>query len=276
MTEVTAGPLGEFRAASTAAGGTALTTTAQCIRLPMNSAHVFLTPRNFVTAAVVKVAFNPWMRILLTKDNMITRPKDLSELAQDRNAATSGIVLNDFSTLANGDFILMGTHLPIRGVLVDVENTNAGSATTLTVGAWNGSSFADTSATDGTSSGSKSLAQDGAITWTVPTVQVYATLEEIAPLVPWDLPADIFPGRREKLLWLRFVWSVVLDSSTDLNSILALNRSTAYGELVSGQPLEQVIEHGVPGGIGCIEALTDAGTANLIVNTASRRGAEFR
>jgi hypothetical protein len=66
--------------------------------------------------------------------------------------------------------------------------------------------------------------------------------------------------------------SAALDSSTTANSLRALNRSTAYMEIVSGRAIEQAVTVG-PGGISCVEALTDAGTANLIINCASVGGA---
>ena len=67
------------------------------------------------------------------------------------------------------------------------------------------------------------------------------------------------------LYWTRLSVSAALDSSTTLNSILSLPRSTSYAELVSGMAQEMTLQKGL-GGVAAIEALTDAGTANLIVN----------
>jgi hypothetical protein len=58
--------------------------------------------------------------------------------------------------------------------------------------------------------------------------------------------------------------------------MLAMNRSTAYAGWSSALGLEEKISHGKIGGIGCIEAITDAGTANLMVNVASGNGSKFR
>lgn len=70
--DVVAGPVGELRAASTAGGGTALSTTAAFIQLPLGAHHVFIAPRNFSTAVVAKVAFNPWLWVLKTSDGLGT------------------------------------------------------------------------------------------------------------------------------------------------------------------------------------------------------------
>lgn len=116
--EVFAGAVGEFRTASTAAGGTALTTTATFIAIPDGTHHVFITPRNFATAVVAKVAFNPYIQVLKTANSMVAFT-DYSKYAQDGDAATD-VDLDSLDTLANGDFLLVGSELPFRGVYVDV------------------------------------------------------------------------------------------------------------------------------------------------------------
>ena len=277
-TDIQSGPLGEFRAASTAGGGTALTTTATCIALSLNAHHAFLTPRNFAGAVVAKVAFNPWLTILKTSDNLATPPVDYSEAAQDGDASVD-VVLSDFDTLANGDFLLIGSHMPFRGVLIDIDGANAGAASVLTVTYWNGTAWVTTSATDGTTSGGVTMAVDGAVTWTVPAPWKAESLQGIFAKVG---PADCAPFKNpnltipyaEKMYWTRWVTDVVFDASTTANSMLALNRSTAYGELLAGQVHERRLHRGL-GGFGCVEALTDAGTANLIVNVDSGNGGRF-
>ncbi len=58
----------EQRSASTAAGGTALTTTAALISIPFGSKYLSLTPRNFLTAVVAQFCINPMLTILATTD----------------------------------------------------------------------------------------------------------------------------------------------------------------------------------------------------------------
>ena len=53
--------------------------------------------------------------------------------------------------------------------------------------------------------------------------------------------------------------------------MLSMNRSTLYTELVSGSLFGENTDRGTLG-FGCIEALVNAGTANLIVNGYVRGG----
>lgn len=269
--EIVEGSFGEERIASTAAGGTALTTTATLIRLPRKTAHITLTPRNFSTAVVAQYHLNPWLVILKTTDNMATAPTDYSDEGQDLSASAAGVVLSSLDTLANGDFLLVGAAEPYRGVLVDVNGTHAGDASTLTVNyRKNDDTWADTSATDGTSAASKTMAQDGNVTWTVPTDWKMEKLNAIYTSAPRYPFCDI------SLYWTRWSVSAALDSSVTLDRFLALNRNTSrYAELIIGQVWAQKIRHATPGGTGCIEALVDAGTGNLIVNAHSDRDSAF-
>lgn len=258
------GPLGEVRAASTAAGGTAVTNTVGFQQLPNGTRYVFLTPRNFAgtpTAVVVQLLFNPYLIVLRTQDNLATAT-DYSSNAQDADTATK-VTLNGQDTAANGDYLYVGSHLPFRGVNVDVNNTN-GNASVLAVDYWNGSAWADVSATDGTASGGATFAQDGNVTWTVPAAWAKGRLRTIA-----SASADA-PACYDELYWTRFKVSAALDSTTDLNSLLAMNRSTAYAEFLASYTVEQEFPKG-PGGYGCVEHKTDASgaTANLVVNVAT-------
>lgn len=267
--EVIAAGLGEERVASTAGGGTALSTTATFIRLPRITKYISLIPRNFSTAVVAKFHLNPWLTILKTADALVTAPTDYSVAGQDLSAASAGVVLSSLDTLANGDFLLIGAHLPFRGVLVDVNATN-GTPSVLAVHYWNGA-WTSATPTDGTDSpAGTTLGQDGNVTWAVPTDWKLAKLSAIYTSAP------NFPYRDFAMYWTRWSVSVALDSSVTLDRMLALNRdSSRYAELISGESMEETVLHGVPGGMGCIEALTDAGTANLVVNACSQRDGGF-
>lgn len=282
-TDFNRGPLGEFRAASGAGGGTALSTAAAFIQLPKGTHHVFLTPRNFAGGALVaQVAFNPWLTVLKTADNLLTPPIDYSENAQDGSTDTD-IDLSSFNTLANGDFLLVGSHLPFRGVSIDVDATMSGSnSPALTVSYWNGSAWVSASATDGTSSGSKTMAVDGTVTWTVPAAWKAASLMDIFSRVGPAVESSLFNRANlaqvyaEVLYWTRWEVDAQLnDTTVTLNSMLAMNRSTVKGELLASlAPQERRVHRGF-GGIGCIEATSDQGTGNLIVNVDSGNGGRF-
>ena len=73
------------------------------------------------------------------------------------------------------------------------------------------------------------------------------------------------------MFWTRWTVDVALDSSVTLDHMLSINRSAAYIELPTGLPWEQGVTVG-PGGVSNIVALTDAGTALLLVNCAANKG----
>ncbi len=266
--EVLSGQVGELRALSTAAGGTALTTTAGYTQLPKGTYHLYVTPRNFSTAVVAKFCLNPWLVVLKTIVGMTSAPTDYSESAQDADTTTQ-IVLSSLPALADGGFLLIGSHLPFRGVRVEVDDSHPnGTTSTLVVyypasGVWT-----DTSATDGTSSSSKTFAQDGLVYWTVPSGWTPATLKSLYPATPDSAYTNL------NYYWTRWSVSAALDSDTLVEAMVAANRSTAYAELLAGQTFEERVTRGL-GGIGCLEALTNAGTANLIVNGATVRDGKF-
>lgn len=263
--------LGERRLL-TASGGAALTTTVSVTQFLPNTQFIEMAPRNFSTAVVVKYQLNPYLYVFRTVDSLASPPFDYSEAAQDGSASVD-VVLSSLSTVANGDWVLLGSHLPFRGVQVDVDGTNSTASVTATLSYWNGGAWVDLSATDGTSS-STHLDQDGAITWTVPSAWKLETLKTIADATGLSITSEDFPGKNEFLYWVRWEVDDALDSSTTANSICALNRSTSYAEILPGWVIEEEITRG-PGGLGCIEHLTNAGTANLVVNGYILEGGRF-
>ena len=256
--EIYAGPVGEMRAVSTADGGTALTSTAVLIPLLQKTDHHILTPRNFAGGATVaKLHRNPFLIVLITRDSN-GELLDKSNVAQDAGDAGT-INLSSFPTLANGGAIYIGSHVPFRGVYVDGTAFN-GTASTLTVEYWNGVAWVTITPSDGSASAGATFGQDGAVTWTVPTS--WAT-GELAKMLGIDSKKT---GQAQTpIYWTRWTVSAAFDSSTTVANLLSMNRSTAYSEWIAGQAWEEDMLWG-PGGFGCIEALVNAGTANLIVN----------
>lgn len=263
-TETIAGPFGEVRAASTAGGGTALTSTAARIVLPLGTKHIDLVPRNFSTAVVVQWLKNPWLTIFKTTDALVAESNltDYSVEAQDGSTATS-VTLSSLGTAAQGDYLYVGSHLPFAGVEIDVDAAN-GTASVLTVNyRKDDDTWATTSASDGTASGGASMAQDGSVTWTVPTDWKSARLFDTG-----DTKLNLGIAK-EEMFWTRWQFSAALDSSTTLDSMIAINRSTTYHEIPSGMAWAEAVTVG-PGGISSIQVKTDAGTASLIVDCAAR------
>lgn len=263
-TEIFNGPVGEVRIAG-ASKGVACTTTAAFTNLPAGTKTVQLIPRNFATAVVVRYALCPWITVLKTADSLATFT-DYSVQTNDASTDTD-VTLSSLDTLANGDAVYIGSHVPFRGLAVDVDSTNS-TASVLSVYYWNGSAWADTSATDGTASGGATFAQDGNITWTVPTAWTKASLATTNSL------ASGTGMYTDPKFWVRLSVSAALDSSTTLNRVTAMPRSTSYAEIPSDVRLEFGIQSG-DGGVAGIEALTDAGTANLIINCNTRGSGQF-
>ena len=88
-----------MRAASTASGGTALTTTANFTSFPRGTNFVRMVPRNVVTAVVVRYALNPWLVVFKTADDLITVGTDYSDEANDADTGQV-VTLDSFNTSA--------------------------------------------------------------------------------------------------------------------------------------------------------------------------------
>lgn len=262
-TETIPGPYGEARAVSTAGGGTALTGTAVRIMLEQGTKQIELIPRNLSGANVVQWLPCPYLTVLKTTDGGATFT-DYSLEAQDNSTSTS-VVLSSLDTLANGDALYVGCNVPFSGVAIDVDGTNGTGSRTLTVNyRKTDDTWTSISASDGTASGGTTMAQDGSVTWTIPSDWKTARLQ--------DTDADArMQGLGGELYWTQWVVSGALDSSTTLDSMIALPRSTTYAELPSGMAAEFAVTVGpTKEGISAIQAKTDAGTANLIVNCYAR------
>lgn len=262
MTTRTTG--GDLRLAS-AANGTALSTTAAFIQYPRVTNFVTITPRNFSTAVVARVIESPWLYVLQTSDRLTTiavpggNTVDHSENLQNA-VATDVANVSGIPTAANGGYLYVGSYQPFRGVDIDVTALNTTSTSNLTVNYWHGA-WTTISATDNTNS-TESLDTDGTVVWTVPTDWKAASLVETG-----DTKLD-YGEASVKLYWTRWQWSAALDAAVTIARMSAMNRSTAYWELTPGQAMEGSVING-PGGVSGIEALTDAGTANLVIMAGS-------
>lgn len=268
MGEIFAGTLGETRGGADSTG-ISLTTTAVFRPIPPSARHLAMTAREFTTADVVKFALNPYLVVFKTTDGLVAAANqtDYSEAAQDGSASTD-VVLSSLDTAANLDFLYVGAHRPFRGVSIDVDAAN-GNASVLTVNYWNGSSWADISATDGTINTGATMGQDGNVTWTVPAAW---TPERLITAVTGSTS---MPYTGMSLYWTRWQVSAALDASTTLNAMLSMAASTNYAELITGQSFETMVNRSPNRGIGSIEALTDAGTAFLTTIFSTARGGNF-
>ena len=269
-TEILGANLGHQRIAG-ASKGVACTTTAAFTPFHQGTEHIDIVPRNLSTAVVVKYAFCPYLIILKadSADGLGGHLEDNTQVAQDGSTATS-VTLSNF---AAGRALYVGSAIPFRGAHVDVDGANSTGSTVITVSYWNGSAWVDTSDTDGTISGGISLAQDGAITWTVPSEWQLATLNQLAAGAGETLDSSGQKWSYVNMYWTKWTWSHAMDSAVTLDHILGINESTAYAELTDSTAYEGRIHNGFgANGVAGIEALTDDGTANLIVTCSAMNG----
>lgn len=256
------GGLGDLRRAG-AGTGVSLSTTVARTFIPRGTKYVGLIPRNFSTAVAVYYCVNPWLTVLKTSDLFadIANCTDYSQNAQDDNTATD-VTLSSLDTLANLDALLLGSHMPFAGFHCDMDAAN-GNASVIAAHYWKSdNTWATLSPTDGTTTGGATFGQDGAVTWTVPTDWRMARLRGDIytsgdPRMGWEMPQ----------YWVRVTVSAALDASTTLNHILSIARADNYATLISGGSIEFAVSTGAVGGYASIDALTDAGTANLQITT---------
>ena len=269
-TEIIAAPLGELRASSATGGGTALTTSATTIPLLPGTKFLQLIPRKYAGGCeVIKVATCPYLLVLKTANALASAPTDYSSEAQDLDASTL-VTLSSMGAADsdNTHALYVGATLPFRGVKVDVTATNS-TASVLTVKYWNGSAWADISDTDGTiTGGDTTFGQDGNVTWTVPAIGTWVA-DSLVDIGDASSAVGPYVGQ-EGIYWTRWEVSAQLDASVTIPAFHALSReSTQYWEMISEIPIEMSMTNHL-GGIGAVEALTDAGTASLIVNCSAK------
>lgn len=279
--DTVAAPLGEVRQASTADTGTALTTTASFTSLFRGTSFIRLVPRNAAGAVVVKYALNPWLSVVKTTDSLgtVAAMTDGSEVLQDNDTSTT-LSMNSFDTIANTDALYVGFPVWVRGVRVIIGNTNS-NASVLTVKYWQSATpnaWASISATDGTAGGGATFNATGNVTWTVPTDGLRRSLNEIitdqldptrsggAVTAESTIDTNARPSIfTVPLFWTRWETSAAFDATVTVTGMQAMNRSTTYDALLMTTGIEMRVNRGL-NGLGCVEHLTDAGTANLIVS----------
>ncbi len=275
----------EQRTASTAGGGTALSTTAALISIPLFSKYLSLTPRDFNVAVVCQYSLNPFLTIITTTDALAgtaehgftgftdaIEPTSLSEFGTQnisdemQDGDSEDFDINSFDTIANDNALYVGSPLPFRGVDIKLNNKND-VASVLTVNYWDGGAWADTSNADGTDDGGDTFKQDGSVTWAVPSGWKADSLQNIGDTTVREAWSTV------GLYWTRWEFSVALDSTVDLVQMRPLNRSTAYAELLEGQEREMSLHNRQ---FACVEALVNAGDGNLVVNVDAVANERFR
>lgn len=191
------------------------------------------------TIEAILVAFGPKILHVFFYDASApvnARWRDLTKEATDRNTASR----IDLSEMQTGDRVYICAARRYEGLSVDVVATN-GAGTAALVGEYPiGSTWTDLSITDGTFS-TRTFAQDGLVTWTVPTTGGWQsrTLAEVS-----DEPSA--PPVTQKGYWVRLrVDAAVTDTSVTVAELTALfsdalNTLTPENE---GQASTRIMSH---------------------------------
>ena len=253
--------LSELRAASTASGGTALTTTLGLISIPLGSDYLSITGRNFVGAGVARVLLNPWLSIFHTQDAGVSTA-DISDEMQDGDAVSVEFVA--FPITGTG-YMYVGAEVPFLGVAVGMGTNKNATASVITVKYWASSGWVDAEDTDGTITGGESMSQSGNIVWAAKSAWTKASLVSIGDTLPSGC------NKHTSMYWTRWEWDAALDTAA-VDTMRSINRSTAYAELLEGQTVEVGLQDRR---LASVQALTDAGTASLIVNVGAHAADEF-
>ena len=124
--ETVAGRFGELRAASTAGGGTALTTTLGVTSIPFGSSWMSISARNFSGADVAQFILGPRLTIVVTTNALgtsgvhhtfPTEPTTIAEFPTQeisdemQDGDTEDFAMDAIDTAANNDFIYVGAHI---------------------------------------------------------------------------------------------------------------------------------------------------------------------
>ena len=258
----------ELRAASTASGGTVLSTTAGFIcpgYAGWGGDYMSITPHRFDGCTVVRYTLNPYLHIIYTTDLLDSVITNLSDEMQDGDTTDNNFAA--WGTLASGTALYVGSRVPVRGYQVVMGTTvsNVG-ASTLTIKYWTPGGWADTANSDGTEAGNVAFAQSGDEIITTTAIWTKDSLLRIGDTLRYGAALG------EPLYWTRWETDKAMLANMDIISILPYGRSTAYAEYIEGATVNLKTSARE---IGSVEALTDAGAAKLIVNVGTLVGSEF-
>jgi hypothetical protein len=247
---------------------------AQVLPFLNNVKHVVAQPYNFSTAVVMQALLCPYLWIVKASGvGAQSAPTCTDYSSQGQQPAGTGITLSSLATLANGEALYLGANVPFGGVAVDMSAAVNGNVSTLLGQYWNGTAWVSLSITDGTASGGATFAQDGLITWTMPAAGLWAKAQLSDGLA--NPPLNLAAATKAAYLsnginqfpqyWTRWTVSAALDSTTVANTMLALNQSTAYLEILPNNVLEfrPIKAHD---GVAGLQLKADAGTFTVIVN----------
>jgi len=188
-----------------------------------------------VTYLAIKPGFREATMICDTAWRLALCPRLVHALYYETSATSyteyvSSVVDGSSSThmpldaMATNDIVYLGVTMPALGFYFDVGSNVNANAATLDVEycstAMSGSAtiaFTDVASdSDGTTSGGATLAQDGAYTFTLPSVKRSRLGTYGTPLF-------------NRCYWYRFLPSATLSATVDINEIIPIYQTSSYG-----------------------------------------------
>jgi hypothetical protein len=132
-------------------------------------------------------------------------------------------------TMDDTDAIYVGFDEKFGGIGAIIGATKNAASRTLTASYWDGASWVSLSATDGTSSGGKTLAQDGTITW---NNQLMWQKAAASSTLLGDTPPTT--TSTDELFWVKITVSGALTSNFDLHQLYILRSTIVPIEVIIG------------------------------------------
>lgn len=178
------------------------------------------------------------MSFRVTTDNGVTYTNRTTEVT-DGGAGVAPLASLD--TLANGDWIVVGSSQPFAAINIDMAAAVNGSAAALTAQYWNGAWTALNNVVDGTAAAGATFGQDGVITFDTPSDWVQNAVDGVTAY------------------HVRLSVSAALDASVDVTEVDVV-RDTGWAYLFTPDQ-NLTVPAGALAVVHCTEA--DANAANL-------------
>lgn len=205
----------------------------------------------FFCAADFKFLTTPRIDRVLLYDASEDAYYDFTDAALDNSTTTSV----NLGTMTTSDILYVGCVDTFLGLAVDMDATlvNSAAVSTLDWEFWNGSVWTDFSGDDdGTDAASKTLAQDGFYTWTLPTT--------------WNVTPV---NGSANLYYARFKPAGTLTANTSINGLCAINKGTSYIYYVANVMHNLNYDEDAVGGL---QFLAASATPTVYVNHIKYRG----
>ena len=204
----------------------------------------------FYCASDYKFLTTPRIAKVILYDASEDTYSDQTTQAVDNDSATEV----QLGTMTTSDILYVGAVAPYLGLAIDVGTVNAVTTSfdeeySSVGGGWTN---LPASISDGTSSGSATLAQDGLYTWGLPS--------------PWE-PRSV--NNSERLYYTRFIPGSSLTAGTSIDGLITVNKGTDYAFFPASSTKDLNIDEDLVGGL---QFLAGAGTPTVYVNHIYYKG----